>query len=285
MKASAGKRSAAVLKPHQSTPARRPSNDTVAPLANVVTPCRTSDASTDSTVVEEGEVNRNLEESGQNSPLFPKPGEPTDILDDLSALSTHSALDEDLSMPPSTKNSAAKKLTATELQKKLRSMELEVANLRSSLKSKDEDIIALETSHKSKIGAMTKEVKEVRHQMTVLCSNTPNSDLLKSYAAKFASLEQQIADLKESHAKELVEAYTKNGSLSTENAQLRCEKDKLAKKLSTLEESSDSVEGPQNQRLQAKITDLEAKRLTRVFSGRLKISGSRPECANLGQPV
>ena len=107
---------------------------------------------------------------------------------------------------------------------------------------------------------MTKEVQVVRRQITVLCSNTPDSDLLKSYVAKFASLEQQVvADLKEAHGKELVEAYTKNGSLSTENSKLRCENDKLSKKLSTLKESSESGEGPQNKRLQAKITDLEAK--------------------------
>ena len=67
LKASGGG-SAAVLKPHQSTPGRRSSKETV-PVANVVTPCRTSDASTDSTEVEAGEVNGKLEESGQNSPL------------------------------------------------------------------------------------------------------------------------------------------------------------------------------------------------------------------------
>ena len=252
-KASTGN-SAAVLKPHQSTPARRPSNDTtsVSLAANVVTSCRTSGASTDTTVVEVGEVNANLEASGLN----------LDISDDLSALSTPSAINkEDLTMPSTStkKGGTTKKLTAKELETKLASMQLEVANLKSRLQSKDDDITALTTSHNSKIGAMTREVKEIRHQMTVLCSNTPNSDLLKSYAAKFGSLEQEIADLKESHGKELVEAYKKNGTLSTENSKLRCENDKLSKKLSTLEESSESGEGPQNKRLQAKISDLKAK--------------------------
>ena len=256
LRASAGNRSAAVLKPQQSTPARRPSNDTVAPLDNVVTPCRTSDASTDAdaTVIEEGEVNRNLEGSGLN----------LDISDDLSVLSNPSAIDEeDLTMPStSTKKggtTTTKKLTAKELETKLASMNIEVANLKNELKSKDEEITALTASHNSKIGAMTREVKEIRHQVTVLCSNTPNSDLLKSYATKVGSLEQEIADLKETHRKEVVEAYKKNGALSTDNSKLRGENNKLLKELSGLKESSDSVEGPQNQRLQAKITDLEAK--------------------------
>ena len=250
LKASGGG-SAAILKPHQSTPGRRSSKETVCPVANVVTPCRTSDASTDSTEVKAREVNGNLEGSGLN----------LDISDHLSALFNPSAIqEEDLSMPSTSSNkSGAKKLTAKELETKLASMQLEVANLKSRLQSKDDDITALTTSHNSKIGAMTREVKEIRHQMTVLCSNTPNSDLLKSYAAKFGSLEQEIADLKESHGKELVEAYKKNGTLSTENSKLRCENEKLSKKLSTLEESSESGEGPQNKRLQAKISDLEAK--------------------------